>query len=172
MKTFTPKTAILVIVLVLASAFIAVYFGKQKASLKNSAQENPDNESPENPTLAAKAEFSSTNSSNFDLDDTTISATPAPPPLPLENYIYTGAKILSQTETRLEMESSDDSLQITNWYKEKIRSSNFNAKSFAQTNTNGTILNKLSAVKPGEKLDITIKKDQSGSKVTITVDRS
>ena len=70
------------------------------------------------------------------------------------------------------MESTGNSTQITAWYKEKIKSSNFNAKSFAQTNTNGTILNKLSAIKPGEKLDITIKKDQNGSKVTITVDRS
>ena len=172
MKSITPNLAILIIVVVLISGAVAIYYEKQRTTLPTSALENLDKKASGNPTLAANAEFSSSDSANFDLDDTSISATPAPPPSPLENYIYAGAKIINQTETRLEMESTGNSTQITAWYKEKIKSSNFNAKSFAQTNTNGTILNKLSAVKPGEKLDITIKKDQNGSKVTITVDRS
>src|SRR3990172_11371851 len=40
-------------------------------------------------------------------------------------------------------ESSDDPNLITNWYKDKIKSLNMNAKSFVTTKTNGNILNKL-----------------------------
>lgn len=172
MKSSTPNIAIFVIVIVLLSGAAAIYYGKQKIVLPDSDMESLEKSSSETPTLAANAEFSASNSADSNVEGGSVSATPAPSAAPLGDYIFANAKIIRRTSARIEMESTADASEITNWYKEKIKSSNFNAKSFTQTNTNGTILNKLSAAKPGEKLDITIKKDQNGSIVTITVDRS
>lgn len=127
------------------------------------------------PTLAAKAEKSGNIGDYY--DGTPAANAPATsttnPSLPSLNiYAYPGAKTKSQTGEKLELESNDSPEKITDWYKKKINALNFNAKSFAQTNTNDNILNKLSAAKPGEKLDITIKKDQTTSNVLIVVDRS
>lgn len=172
MKSSTPNIAIFVIVIVLLSGAAAIYYGKQKTALPVSDLESLEKSSSETPTLAANAEFSSSNSAEPKPEGGSVPATPVPSSAPYGNYIFSNAKIISQTATKIQMESTADASEITNWYKEKIKSSNFNAKSFTQTNTNGAILNKLSAAKPGEKLDITIKKDQNGSIVTITVDRS
>ena len=176
MKTFTPKIGIMIIVLVLiASAILIVSKRNESTSLTTSASKSPGTDSP---TLAANAEKSDgpaigdyyTGPSNP--PSATTSATPIPKPPALNVYIYPSAKSLSATTSKLELESNASAEAITAWYKKKIEDSKFNAKSYAQTNTNGEILNKLSAAKPGEKLDITIKKDQNTSKVLITVDRS
>lgn len=171
MKKFTPNIAIMVIVMVLASGAVAIYYSKQKTTFPSSALET----SKSTPTLAASAEYESSKSGDFYYGspaDSTVSATPVPSPAPISEYIYEGAKTISVSPSGLEMESSDNSTTITNWYKKKIRNLNFNAKSFSQTTTSGVVFNKLSAAKPGEKIEITIKKDQNASKVTITVDRS
>lgn len=171
MKKFTPNIAIIVIVVVLASGAVAIYYNKQKTTFPSSALEN----SKSAPTLAASAEYESSNSADFYYGppgDSTASATPIPSPALISDYIYEGAKINNESSSKLEMETTANSATVTNWYKEKIRKMNFNAKSFSQTNTNGVVFNKLSAAKPGEKIEITIKKDQNTSNVTITVDRT
>lgn len=173
MKKFTPNIAIIVIVVVLVTGAVGIYYSKQKTTFPSSALESST--SNDTPTLAANAEYESSNSGDFYYGppaDSSVSATPVPSPAPITGYIYEGAKVVSQSPTKLEMESNANSTTITNWYKEKIRKLNFNAKSFSQTNTNGLVFNKLSAAKPGEKVEITIKKDQNTSNVTITVDRT
>lgn len=172
MKSSTPNIAILIIVIVLLAAGAGIYLGKQKTASEKLDREDSEQVNSKTPTLAANAEVSSSDSADFDLKTDTASAAPAASLPPLDNYVYYGAKILKRTSSRIEMESNSNSSEITDWYKELIKSSNFNARSFTQTSTNGTILNKLSAAKPGEKLDITIKKDQNTSIVTIVVDRS
>lgn len=96
---------------------------------------------------------------------------PKPSSFDLDGFIYPNSLVKLKSQNKLELESSASPKQITDWYKGKIRDSNFNAKSFAQTTTNGNIFNKLSGAKPGEKIEITIKKDQNGSNTNISVDR-
>lgn len=172
MKTSTPNIAILIIVTVLTVSGVIIYLGKQKPAPTETAGKNLAQTIPETPTLAATAEFSMPSAADSGLVAGKASAIPVPSPALSENYVFAGSKIIRKTETGIEMESTADPSEITNWYKEKIKSLDFNARSFTQTSTNGTILNKLSAAKPGEKIDITIKKDQNISTITITVDRS
>lgn len=116
-------------------------------------------------TLAAKVEYyygSPLPASN--------SAIPKPPSI--REYVYPGSQVKTDAANKMIMESADTPEKITDWYKTKIDRLNFNAKSLSQTSTNGAIFNKLTAAKPGEKIDITIKKDQNTSNTLITVDRS
>lgn len=171
MTRHTPTLSIAVIVVLLVTGAVAVFYTKDRTRFPSSASEKPNSKNP--PTLAANAEvYTSTESGEvYTPQASSQSATPIPSAAPIDSYIYEGASVLSSSPSKLEMESKANANTITNWYKEKIKAANFNAKSFSQTNTNGTILNKLSAAKPGEKINITIKKDQNESNVTITVDR-
>lgn len=95
----------------------------------------------------------------------------AKPTLPLDGFIYPGSSVKLQTDKKLELQSSDLSDKITDWYKNKIREEDYNAKSFTQTKSNGNVFNKLSAAKVNDKIEISIKVGQSESNVTISVDR-
>lgn len=95
----------------------------------------------------------------------------ASPALPMNDFIYPGSSIKSQTNSKLELESLSSVGEVTEWYKNKIRDQGFNGRSFAQTTTNGNSFNKLSAVKINDKIDISIKLNQNESIIAITVDR-
>ncbi len=169
MKFFRPNViiAILVIVLIAAAAFI--FINRQNNSTNEAVNLNVSDS-----TLAADAENSGAPiPSDFTevYNGASISGTPVPSKPPLSSYIYNGATIKNQTESHLEIESTDDPQVITDWYKKMINDLNFNAKSFSQTSSNGVVFNKLSAAKPAEKIEINIKKDQTTSIVVITVDR-
>ena len=163
MKPFTPKIGILIIVLFLiVSAGVLIMNRNLNVPVDNT-----------NSTLAANAEKSGDIGEYYDgTKNATAPATPIPKPGAIKTYIYPGSATEKSTTSSLTLLSTDSPEAITNWYKEKIKELEFNAKSFSQTNTEGAIFNKLTAVKPGEKIEITIKKDQSTSKTTITVDRS
>jgi hypothetical protein len=170
MKRHAPNLTIGIVVVMLIAGAVAVFYSNQRTSFPSSAVEKNTN----NRNLSDNTEvYTSTESGEiYTPQPASAGATPVPSPAPLDSYIYPGSTEVSTGSSKLELESKDDASKVTNWYKEKIRSSNFNAKSFTQTSTNGTVLNRLSAVKPGEKIDITIKKDQNVSTVSITVDRS
>ena len=171
MKALTPKVGIMVIILFLIlSVLLLVVKRNERTSTSSSASRSPA-------TNAASAQKTGGEIGDYYAGPSlppvsTSSATPVPKSPDIKTYIYTGAKTLSSTTSKLELESAASAEAVTSWYKKKIEDSKFNAKSYSQTSTGGTILNKLSAAKPGEKLDITIKKDQNASKVLITVDRS
>ncbi len=166
MKRFTPKLAILGIVVLLGIG--AVYI----AATRNSDSLNSLPQSSDPSTLASKAE-----SSIGEFYDgsagaiATPSATPISTPPSITTYTYPGSRAIKTDSAKLELESQDEVQRITDWYKNKIAELNFNAKSLAQTSTNGEVFNKLSAAKPGEKIEVSIKKDQTASSVLITVDR-
>lgn len=177
MKNFTPNIVILIIVLFLVCSGAAIYFNRQTIPVSRIAL-NPEIPAPEKsraPAMSASAEKTASGSS--DSEDVFVSSPKSSPTTRpsahslVEDYIYPGASVVNKTGSKLELESNADAGVITQWYKDSIRQSGFNAKSFSQTNTNGVIFNKLSAAKPGEKIEISIKKDQNASKVTITVDR-
>jgi hypothetical protein len=160
MKTFTPRLGIILIVAILLVVAVVIFAGVKKNSVRTESQEYLQEGSE---TLASKAEFESV--------DRSPDAPPIQPVPTIEVYIYPGATIISTKSAELNMESQESVEEITDWYKKKIDELQFNAKSTSQTNTNGVIFNKLSAAKPGENLEVSIKKDQSTSNVSITVDR-
>lgn len=169
MKRHTPNITIGVIVIILVTGAVAVFYNNHRTGFPSSAWEKDSN----NSSMANKEVYTSTESGEiYTPQIASQAATPVPSPAPLDSYVYPGSTQIKTENSKLELESKDSASKVTEWYKEKIRSSSFNAKSFTQTSTNGSVLNKLSAVKPGEKIDITIKKDQNASIVTITVDRS
>src|SRR3989344_6459439 len=104
MKKFTPNVAIIVIVIVLISGAVAIYHSKQRTNFPSAALETSNS----NPTLAASAEYESSTSGDFyygPTGDSTTSATPIPSPAPISDYIYDGAKIISESSSKLEIES-------------------------------------------------------------------
>lgn len=175
MKTSSPNMVILVIVLILACSSVAIYLNRK--TIPNSDPVSIPSQTPKpsiSPSIQPTASVSTIPSKPPQEKPSPISSilqSPVPLLTSLSSYIYPQAKVISQLENKLELESNAAETEITNWYKNKIKENGFNAKSFTQTNTNGVVFNKLSAAKPGEKIEITIKKDQNASKVTITVDR-
>ena len=164
MKRFTPKLAMVGIVLLLGIG--AVYL----AANRNPDSSNPQPSDPS--TLASKAEYSIGEYYDGSAGAKAIpSATPIPTPPSLSSYTYPGSKTITTAPAKLELESTDSVQKITDWYKNRVDELNFNAKAFAQTSTNGEVFNKLSAAKPGEKIEVSIKKSQTTSNVLITVDR-
>lgn len=170
MKSFTPKIGIMAIVLILVfSAVILVANRNEHTSTTSSASGTPLSSTS---TLAAKAQNQGNIGDFYESSQgATTASSSASPKADIRQYIYTGATVKSSNAKRLELESTKSPSAITDWYKNKIQELQFNAKSVSQTSTNDNILNKLTAAKPGEKLDITIKKDQTSTKTLITVDR-
>lgn len=103
---------------------------------------------------------------------TSVPSTSTPIPFSQRNmssFIFPGSIILNQSGDEMTLQSLDDPISITNWYKEKIISLNMNAKSFVQTNTNGDILNKLVASDGAHKVQVKISKKNNESVVEISV---
>lgn len=164
MRNFTPILIVVLIGIVIVSAALVLYLKRQ-----------PPSESKSSPVLNAVEENSNYSAGPLEEDnfsDATISGTPVPSKAPLSDYTYPGSEVVNVSSSTLKIQSSDDAQVITNWYKDKIEQLGFNAKSLTKTSTNGVVLNNISAAKPGEKITISIKKDQNESNVLITVDRS
>jgi hypothetical protein len=165
MKKFMPHIGLTLVVVFLVLAGLIMFISRTNSSTSETPNSQQSSAS-DAETLAAKAQVED------DPSSASSSASAVPQPPAIKEYLYPGSQIKVSTAVKLELESSDPAEKITEWYKTKIARLNFNAKSFSQTSTNGAIFNKLSAAKPGEKIEITIKKDQTTSKTMITVDRS
>lgn len=166
---FTPKILIGAIVAFLIVVGGFILFKPQ--GFKSTSESSPV---PESSTLAASAENTSNLGEYYDGTagaHPSASATPIPTPAPISEYIYPGSKTTASASAKLELQTTASPTEVTDWYKNKIKSVQFNAQSFSASNTSGAIFNKLSAAKPGEKIEVTIKKDQSASETLITVDR-
>lgn len=119
--------------------------------------------------LSPTPQESNDSASNIPSPTNTPTATPIPPtPTHIttnQNFIYPGMVKISDDGGMQNFESSDDPTVITNWYKEKIRESGMNAKTFVTTNTNGNILNKLAGSNGTTNMSVEIEK--RGSSKTI-----
>ncbi|MBI2011167.1 hypothetical protein HYS91_00210 [Candidatus Daviesbacteria bacterium] len=91
--------------------------------------------------------------------------------VPLDDFIFPGSTIVNKTNVTLSLSSNKSSDEITNWYKEKIKSLNFNVNSNVTTQTNGNVLNKLSAAKINLKVNIEIRKSTNDKNVSIVVSK-
>jgi len=102
-----------------------------------------------------------------------LTPTPQPTQKPqeskLQDFVYPGSSVVSSDFELLILESNSGVDEITNWYKEKIRSEGFNAKTFVATSANGVVLNKLAGAKEGLEVTIEIKKNPDDTRVKITI---
>ena len=161
MKHHTSKLGILIIVIILGVVGVLIVTKTRSEKFAASTTSTIPVSSPED--IISEEEYIASSS---DL------SSPIPKPPAIDEYLYPKAQSLQTTASSLKFTTTDSAQAVTEWYKNKINSLEFNAKSSTQTNTNGATLNKITAAKPGENIEVTIKKDQTTSKVEITVDRS
>lgn len=98
--------------------------------------------------------------------------TPTPKPtLATSSFEYPNSRRIRVEGEIMVLETQDSPQVVTNWYKEKIRQLNMNAKSFVQTTTNGDVLNKLAGSdgKIEVRVEITKKKDQQVVMINVSV---
>lgn len=82
--------------------------------------------------------------------------------------VYPNSKIISQNNSQAVLESDASTDEITDWYKGKIDEYDMNVTSTVKTNTNGNVLNKLSAAGSNLKVEIEISRSNSDSLTKIT----
>jgi hypothetical protein len=97
----------------------------------------------------------------------TAGSTVAPTQLSSE-YVYPGATVISESDNRIEMQSSAGTDEITNWYSDKLKSLGMNVNTRVRTRANDKVLNKLVAVGTS-KVAIEISQEDGSSLVTIIV---
>ncbi len=105
---------------------------------------------------------------------------PTPTPTPLsDNTVYTdtafrfpNSKVIHERQGKLELESSDNVVTITDWYKQLIERQHMNTKTFVQTKANGKVNNKLVANSAKEEWEITIQQESDDAKVIIVINHT
>ena len=108
---------------------------------------------------------------------TTITATPTTSPTItaraqvniLSSYKYPNSEIALSNDNQLKLYSTDHENVITDWYKEKIKESGMNIRTFVVTKTGGNVLNKLVGGDGESELRVEISKNGQDSKVEISV---
>lgn len=84
-------------------------------------------------------------------------------------YKYSPSMVVSETESKITLRSENNPEDITNWYKEKIRSEGMNIKTFVTTRANDKILNKLAGADSDRELYVEITKNPQDTETLITV---
>lgn len=99
-----------------------------------------------------------------------MGVTPLPPTqLPkveLGEWVYPNSRETGAGKWR----SGDSPQVITDWYKSQITAAGLNTKSFVQTNTNGNVLNKLTAASLEMKVTVEISKSSSDAQTAISIE--
>lgn len=87
----------------------------------------------------------------------------------IDIYIYPNAKQKSTSNNVLILESTDDPRQITEWYKKQITKNGIKTKTFIQTKTNDTVLNKLVGTKNAQSITVIITQTNNNSTTKIEI---
>lgn len=147
----------------------SVASSKVTLSIEKQSQDGLDEISPTpSPTLTPTPTKAFSNSTN--------TPTPTPTFTQSQNRTqssdleYPGSKKIKVEGNKTFLESNDDPQKITDWYKDKIKSMGFNAKSFVTTSANDNILNKLVGSDGKREIRIEIKKSPNESTVHIEVE--
>lgn len=85
------------------------------------------------------------------------------------DFYYPDSQQSTPNKNSVILENSDNPKDITDWYKNKIKSLGFKTTSVIETNTNGNILNTLVAVNNSQQVDIEISKNTNQPKTRITL---
>jgi hypothetical protein len=87
----------------------------------------------------------------------------------LDSFIYPSSQTSAKSSSEALLLSGDETNKITAWYKDRITSLKFNAKSFVNTNTNGNVNNKLVASNGQTQVTVEITKGPTDSQAKIKV---
>ena len=90
----------------------------------------------------------------------------------IDAFIYPNAILISKSEIKIILNSSDNPDEITKWYEQKIKSLSLNTTSFVKTKTNDDVLNKLVAASEQRKVSVEIEKSHQENITKITVEYS
>lgn len=110
-------------------------------------------------------------SKDLEPSETAVPVSTATPFVGADNsdFYYPGADVLSSKVDSLILQTADDADKVTSWYKEKINSLRFKAKSFSKTTTNGNVFNTLVAADSKKEVEIQIKRAAASSETKISV---
>lgn len=98
-----------------------------------------------------------------------ISTNPTPNPTSnLNDFVYPGSQIISQSGTSLSLQSSNDPQTIINWYESRVNGT-FSGRSDSITNTNGNVNALITASNNSEDINIVIQKDNGGLYTSIEI---
>lgn len=86
---------------------------------------------------------------------------------PIDFLTYPNSTVITKTNSSLTLESDKNADEITDWYKDKIEEYDMNATSTIKTNTNGNVLNKISASNGSLKIEVEISASNSSNLVKI-----
>lgn len=133
---------------------------KKESNVLSLAGENEkDYESTSQPTLA-------------ELPSNGIVITPTVYPktsLDIKFFIYPGAETISASPDTISLKSSDSADLITEWYKDRIRVSGMNVKTFVSTKANNKVENVLVGSDSEKTIRIEINKEPSDEDTSVIV---
>lgn len=163
--------AVLLIILglVIAGQRIANQSNKNTEKATASPSSTPTDSPSVTPTSSPTNNPPTPTSTSIPTDSPSPTNAPANQSLNISDLKYPGATIINESESKLELESSDDPQKITDWFKDKIKSKNLNVTSFVQTSTNGNVLNKLVGANSNTELRVEITKQNDSQTVKISI---
>lgn len=86
-----------------------------------------------------------------------------------DQLIYPGSTVVKNTAKEIDLQSSNDPEDITDWYKNLLSKMGFSAKSFVQTNANANILNKLSGSDSKEQVLVEIERKSNEAMTSMKI---
>lgn len=158
---------ILLTALILAAVAIALLAGPKKDLVTKKDLPMEQNQQPGTPS-AQTATPSAT-------PPPATAPTPVPPPkakqslVDIASFRYPNSSVKLEETNHLVLDSVDDSVAITDWYKQKIISAGANSKSFVTTKANDNVNNSLVGATSKFKISVKITKPSNFSTVSIDV---
>lgn len=89
---------------------------------------------------------------------------------PLSELVYPESVIISSSPNAIRLETTAETQTITDWYKDKIKSLNFESKSSVAVSKNGNIENRMIGEKAQEHVYIEIKKPNGFLKTSVNIE--
>lgn len=99
--------------------------------------------------------------------ESSTSPSPQVTPAGQAEFVYPGSSQIGEEGSFKVYKSSDSAESITKWYEDQIDKRNLGATSIVRTETNGNILNKLSAASPDFKIEVEITSEGSGTLIKL-----
>jgi len=157
------------ILLVIAAIFGVVFRGVFTHSNNNNVKKQPTVVPTNSPTLTPTIAITNTSTP---IHVNTMQQNPTQSPaigISINDFIYPGSTFVRNDGQALVYNSGDTTINITNWYKQKIAGLHMNVQSMVETNANGNIQNSFVAANAFSKVSVTITKHSSDQSTEIKI---
>lgn len=159
---------ILPIIVIVIVAGISIFSGKKATSIPIKTQSPVSTQNP-TPTVLTPTPTQNENSKVTIIIKNNTLPSSTPTPSASSSFIYPGASVKSNSNGEIILASYDNPNQITDWYKDKIKSEGMNTTSFVVTNTNENIENVLAGANKTQEVKINITKKSDEKEVLIRI---